>query len=190
MENIATTATPTQEELLQLKDTQDKMASAQAKKPVQSTWREFSRNLGRKTQQINTKIRMLGNKVKDKLEAANTWYIAEYMNTVFGGAFLGSLITCASIIFKYVIGTVAIATSLQVAGAAIFMVPVLVLCIYFAIRFLIESVTAVVNLAKKGAELGKAMVEFKKNNPAADIMSTATSALKDQLTDPTNTSAY
>lgn len=195
MENTATPATTpqlTQEELLQVKSTVEQAASEKLHRPIQTHLREFKRNFDRNMRHITKTMGKITSAAQVKLEAANTWYLGNFLYTIWGGAFVGSVITCASIIFQYMIGTMAVATALQVVGATVFLVPLIVFTVYWAIQWIINSIKGLVNLAKDGLEFFKTTAAFKRANPEKDPLATAEQQLKTKLGDnlPATTSGY
>ena len=188
-ETSATPLQPTQEELLKVKDLQDKAVSDKLHTRFQSNWREFKRNFDRGMQSIKKGMSTVGNTLQAKLEAANTWYLGNFLYTIWGGAFVGSLITCASILAQHLMAATAITAAMPVVGAAVFAIPIIVFAVYWAIRWIIQSITGMINMVKNGLSIAKLATELKKTHPETDLLKVATDTLKDKLA-PAPSSAY
>ena len=191
VETTATPVQPTEMELLQVKDATDQAVSKQTGKQFQSTMRDFRRNFDRKMEAIKGKMGQAISFTQAKLEALNTWYLGNFLYTIYGGAFLGSLITCSSILTQYLLTATAITSVLPVAGAAVFAIPIIVFATYWGIKWLIMTAKGLVQLAKDGTEFIKTLIAYKKNNPKANIFRQAEEGLKEQIpTEPATNAGY
>ena len=188
---METTATPNQEELLKIKDAADKAATKVLHKPFQSHWRDFLRNLERNNKRLTAGLLKFGKGIATKSESVNQWYLAHCFHTIYGGAFAGSIVTCASVIFGFITAGVAVASMIQLVGAALFILPIIVFCIYWAIRILVETILMAIKGVKATIDIVKAARTFKKENPNTDLLKTVEDNLKAKLTPaPTDADAY
>ena len=174
---------------LKVKEGLEQAATKAAGKPMSISWRDFKRNMQRMAGSFGNNLQQVGNNLRNKLQSMDRWYVANCLYTIYGGAFVSSILACTSILFIYITGALATATVLQIIGAIAFLIPVLTLCIYWAINWLIQATMGMWNLAKSGVEAIKLMIQYRKEHPKENPLTAATESLKAQMK-PAETNAY